>query len=277
MRVFSIHFAQRPACDDVGPRKSSTGHSTLSLFNCRLAGLLLVSAIALAWCSRLGLTCGPDVGSETRTASDASTIAYTFSPDRQTIATTDTSQRAALWRSVDGGCVRRFLETRGHAWAVAFSPDGLSLALGGVEPDIILCDLKPGGAERPLGLPIDRTTAVVFAPDGQSVAATSDCRNEIMLWDLETARMRRPYVATRRLQSASPWLPMVGRWPPGSEQPPRSSYGISTQASLAGDWRLRVPRSLRLPIRRTAPAWLPRAGAIALSSFGTLSRDSWSV
>src|SRR5262249_10846844 len=68
----------------------------------------------------------------------------------------------------------------GHAWAVAYSPDGRSLALGGFAPDIILCDLELTGAERPMGIAIEQTKALAFSPDGRTLAAASTLSDQIL-------------------------------------------------------------------------------------------------
>ena len=86
------------------------------------------------------------------------------------------------------GNIERYMDTQ-RAWAVAFSPDGRLLALGGFEPDIVLCYVRPGGEERPLSIPIARTTAVAFSPHGRTLAATGESINEIILWDLSSGQV----------------------------------------------------------------------------------------
>ena len=74
--------------------------------------------------------------------------------------------------------------------ALAFSPDGRSLAVGGIEPDIFLYDLRAGGAGHPLGMPIRGTKGLAFSPDGRTLAASSYLHHEILLWDLAAGRER---------------------------------------------------------------------------------------
>lgn len=162
----------------------------LALVVRKLAGLLLAAAVVFLW-----VIIVPDSNDHMSLSieswpEDVPTISFAFSPDNELIATTDTSQRAALRDRADKRSTVRFLESRGHAWAVAFSPDSRYLALGGVEPDIILCDLKPGGSERPLGVPIVQTTNLAYSPDGRTLAATSGVADEIILWDLRARRLR---------------------------------------------------------------------------------------
>jgi WD40 repeat protein len=119
------------------------------------------------------------------------TIAWAFSPDGQTLATVHTDHRVALRAVGAGKPVIRHLAAGDHSWAVAFSPDGNWLALGGAGDDIIACDFGEAGRRRPLGLPIHKTTAIAITPDGRNLIATSDATSEIVVWDLAhgTAKM----------------------------------------------------------------------------------------
>jgi WD40 repeat protein len=79
---------------------------------------------------------------------------------------------------------------RGEAKALAFGPKSQLLALGGAEPDIILCDLESKGAARPLKMPIQDTWLLAFSPDGQTLAAASVQTNQMLLWDMAASRPR---------------------------------------------------------------------------------------
>ncbi len=185
------YFGQLPVVDDlIDKKRAGTGRARLSLVDRKFAAMLLAAAVLLPW-----VIIVPDENDSVslpvqRSHEDAPTISFAFSPDNQRIAMTDTSQLAALRDRVDYKSSGRFLASRGHAWAVAFSPDSRYLALGGVEPDIILCDLKPGGSERPLGVPIVQTTNLAYSRDGRTLAATSNVADEIILWDLRAGRLR---------------------------------------------------------------------------------------
>jgi WD40 repeat protein len=118
------------------------------------------------------------------------TIAWAFSPDGKNLATADTLQRVALRALADGLPVVRQFSTCDHSWAVAFSPDGKWLALGGAGEDIIACDLGAAGREQPLGVPIRRTTAIAITPDGETLIATSEATTEIIVWNLARGAAR---------------------------------------------------------------------------------------
>ena len=83
-----------------------------------------------------------------------------------------------------------FLGYRGHAWALAFSPDGRYLALGGFGPTSPCATSRPKGAGRSLEMPIPEATALAFSSDGRILAAASRLTDGILLWDLAVRRER---------------------------------------------------------------------------------------
>ncbi len=80
--------------------------------------------------------------------------------------------------------------SHGLAKGVAFSPDGRFLALGGVEPDLVIFDLVSGGLRRLRDPPSRQTQALAFSPDGRTLAATTSRSGDIILWDLAVDRVR---------------------------------------------------------------------------------------
>jgi WD40 repeat protein len=117
-------------------------------------------------------------------------IALAFSPEGTTIATIPSEGRVALRSPIAGWSLPRYLGDHGHSRAVAFAPDGRSLALGGTEPGLLVCDLGPEGAERPVKIPIRAASALASSPDGRTLAATSFLSDQILLWDLAARRER---------------------------------------------------------------------------------------
>jgi WD40 repeat protein len=113
---------------------------------------------------------------------------FAISPDGQTIATVDDRGRVRLRPAVEGGGMERTLADLGRF--VAFSPDGHRLAIAGEEPDVLLCDLDREGRGRPLGIPVRQASALQFSPEGRTLAVSSYCSREIILWDIETGRER---------------------------------------------------------------------------------------
>ncbi|MBH0198677.1 MAG: WD40 repeat domain-containing protein [Nitrospira sp.] len=77
---------------------------------------------------------------------------------------------------------------RGHShgiWAVAFSPDGLTLASGGAERLVRMWDIETGRLLRSLRGHTNDIRAIVFTPDGQTLATGSEDRT-IRLWNGKT-------------------------------------------------------------------------------------------
>jgi WD40 repeat protein len=73
-----------------------------------------------------------------------------------------------------------------HVRAVAFSPDGLILASGGLSGSIKLFDVATGAELRRLG-PARMTETIAFSPDGRTLATEGGT-----LWDLGSYRTPRP-------------------------------------------------------------------------------------
>ncbi|HJU03827.1 MAG TPA: WD40 repeat domain-containing protein [Nitrospiraceae bacterium] len=77
---------------------------------------------------------------------------------------------------------------RGHShgvWAVAFAPDGSTLASGGVDRLIRLWDIETGRMLKSLRGHTQDIRAAVFTPDGQTLVTGSDDRT-IRMWNTKT-------------------------------------------------------------------------------------------
>ncbi len=173
-----------------GLKKAGVGYSRVSPINHRLVGLLVLVLIVPSWISipraELETAAGPLASGITRIPA----VAFAFSPDGATLATSHPEGRVELRDSANALRVERVLDPPGLSWVVAFSPDSRFLALGGAGPGVILCDLKPGGTQRHLGLPVNRITTIAFSPDGQALVAASERDNDIIVWDIATDRVR---------------------------------------------------------------------------------------
>src|SRR5262249_47583437 len=125
-------------------------------------------------------------------------LAVARSPDGTLIATGHEDTRVRLWDAATGKLVQ---EMAGHelpVWAVAFSPDGKTLASGSGGPadepertgDVKLWDVPGGKCTRTLENFEGVIWALAFAPDGKTLA-TSGFDQKIRLWDVGTGKEQR--------------------------------------------------------------------------------------
>ena len=70
----------------------------------------------------------------------------------------------------------------GAVHALAFSPDGATLASGAADKRVTLWELASGRATAQLVAAPDRVGAVAFSPDGSLIAAGSD-DGSVFVWD----------------------------------------------------------------------------------------------
>jgi WD40 repeat protein/beta-lactamase regulating signal transducer with metallopeptidase domain len=73
--------------------------------------------------------------------------------------------------------------------AVACSPDGKTLAVGGTEPIIKLMDTTTGSVKHLLEGHTDEVRRLAFSPDGQTLASAGFDGN-VILWDVQTGKIR---------------------------------------------------------------------------------------
>src|SRR6516165_8065928 len=127
-----------PGSAEAGPRRSRIGSSRVSLWNRRRIGLLVLGVIVLPLLPILGSERDATPTRWARGVGDAQTLAFAFAPDGETIATVLTDGRVALRDAASGGGTTDLLDYPGYAWALAYSRDGRTLAVGGDGPDILL-------------------------------------------------------------------------------------------------------------------------------------------
>jgi WD40 repeat protein len=108
----------------------------------------------------------------------------------RTMATAHSNGGVALRDMSSGWSVNRVWNNGRYTMAVAFSPDGRLVALGGAEPGIVLCDVGTEGATVPLNIPVRNVKALAISPDGQTLVAGSSLTAQIILWDLAERRQR---------------------------------------------------------------------------------------
>jgi WD40 repeat protein len=177
-----------PEPDRVGPMRGCVRGSWSRPWTRGWVAWLLAVAIGLPWLPTPGAAPRDLPVHQARGHPGVMIQGFAISPDGQTIATVDDRGRVRLRPAVEGRAIERTLDDLGRF--VAFSPDGHRLAIAGEEPDVILCDLDSEGRGRSMGMPVRKASALRFSPDGSTLAVSSFCSDEIILWNIETGRER---------------------------------------------------------------------------------------
>jgi WD40 repeat protein len=155
---------------------------------------------------------------------DATSVA--FSPDGKLIAAGGADNRIRLLDAETGREVRRLAGHQprtyqpardpkspvdllvgsvgqGDVTAVAFSPDGKTLASGGWDQTVRLWDVATGKETARLeGHDNGMIAAVAFAPDGKHLASRGGLDGAVVLWDVTTGK---PVRRHEKLSKVNPW------------------------------------------------------------------------
>lgn len=103
-----------------------------------------------------------------------------------------------VWNVRTGQYLQTLQEHTGRVWAVAFSPDGNTLASGSFDTTVRLWDVHTGQCRNILHGHTSWIRSVAFSPDGGTLASGSEDET-INLWDvkkgerLKTLRSNRLY------------------------------------------------------------------------------------
>jgi WD40 repeat protein len=121
-----------------------------------------------------------------------------LSPDGSVLATSNNRNNppVLLWDVATGKLLRTLA---GHSWwnpAVAFAPDGKTVAIGGYQK-ICLRDVATGREVRQMDHVRAGALSLAFAPDGKSLAAVLSAGKGAQLWDVATGRLVRSFPGSR--------------------------------------------------------------------------------
>ncbi len=146
----------------------------------------------------------------------------------------------------------------GHI-ALAFSPDGATLAASGPDDRVILWDAERWTRRAVLGAEgLPAATDAAFAPDGARLA-TSSVDGSVRLWDVARGTLVRAFPGHERGDNAVAYSPRRPAHRDGGRRPDRPRLG-------RGD---RIAGSRRSPATRPASAtWRSRPTAATLASVG---------
>jgi serine/threonine protein kinase len=103
------------------------------------------------------------------------------------------SEKGALASKAATRLKRTLTGHTNSVYAVAFSPDGKTLASGSNDRTVKLWDIETSELRGTLGGHTDGVYSVAFSPDGRSLASGSN-DTTVNLWDVETQELRRTLV-----------------------------------------------------------------------------------
>jgi len=110
-----------------------------------------------------------------------------MSPDCRTVATAGVAG-LTLWNWRDGGATAETIADLGASRALAFSPDGGSLAVGGSDGEVRLLDLRSRRVAPLFGDPGEAIRKLWITSDGSLLISLS-YTGGLIFWDLERERM----------------------------------------------------------------------------------------
>jgi Tol biopolymer transport system component len=116
---------------------------------------------------------------------------FALSADGKQIATGGTNENAVKVWDAESGASKLTLDGHGKGvLALAFSPDGQTLASGSYDYTVRLWNMKTGALQRTLVEDnLNAIFSVAFSPDGRMVASGS--YHAIKLWDAQTGTLKR--------------------------------------------------------------------------------------
>ncbi len=113
-----------------------------------------------------------------------------FAPDGRSLAVADIQGRAALLPLGEEADGDHGLGDRGRGRVLAFAPDGRHLLTAGDRAGIVRFDLSRRLTERLPGIGVEYASDLKVAPDGRTLAVASFHSREIVVWDMDSGRVR---------------------------------------------------------------------------------------
>jgi WD40 repeat protein len=168
-----------------------SGYCRFRLWTWRRLGVLFVTMVAVLFVTDVEGPSKQPAMRRIKCCAGVTLCTLVFSPDGNTIAALDHCGRVWLQLTTNRAIPAQLLDGLVGGRCMAFSPNGRFLAVGGQNPDVMLYDLDQGGPGQPLGIPTCDTGGLSFSPDGRTLALSSVCSREIILWDTEGKRLRR--------------------------------------------------------------------------------------
>jgi WD40 repeat protein len=110
-------------------------------------------------------------------------LAIALSADGSTLAATD-DYSIRLWSTADKQEQATLSGHRGQVRALAFSPDGRTLASGGMDKRVTFWNVASGRERQTYQWDVGGVRAVAFSPDGLLAAAAGDV-GRVVVWDVE--------------------------------------------------------------------------------------------
>jgi WD40 repeat protein len=118
-----------------------------------------------------------------------------FSPDGKQLITGSYTRTLCFWDAASGKELRRLTIGSTGITSAQFSGDGKALAVGSNDGSVRILDPVSGAERKTLRDPFAAygTTQVALSRDGKTLLATTQHSRNLLLWDVESGRLRQRY------------------------------------------------------------------------------------